>query len=326
MTTQSWPERLIARAVPTAARLRGGLPWLRRLWLPRRPSASVEFAPRDARWGAGLAIVGCSLLLLGFVGQVVVGSGLQHQRATLVSYNTLRESLAKGETPVGQLDVNSELVVPGTPVALLQIPKLGISEVIGEGTTAAVLRSGPGHRRDSVMPGQVGTSVILGRQLGYGGPFQNLSALVAGDEINVTTGQGVHTYRVFSLRRSGDPLPTAISASEGRLELDTADGVPLFPTGVLHVDAVLVSASQAASARVLTYPALPTSERAMGADAAAWPAAIAALFAFGVAMVAIRWLWRRWGWRQAWLIGVPVLLALGAACSDLIIDALPNLL
>jgi sortase A len=323
-------ESLLQKPVPAPVSgpraLSGRLLRLRSVRPSWRPQVPVKFAPRDARWGAGAVIIACSLLLLGFVGQVVIGSGLQHQRAALVGYGALRVSLAKGETPVGQLDVNSELVAAGTPVALLQIPKLGVTEVVGEGTAASVLRSGPGHRRDTVMPGQVGTSVILGRQIGYGGPFQNLSKLVPGDELTVTTGQGVNTYRIFSLRRSGDPLPAAIATGEGRLELDTADGLPLFPIGVLHVDAVLISAAQPASARVMTYPALPAAERVMGADSTAWPAALAALFAFGVGIAAVRWLWRRWGWRQAWLVGVPVLLALGVACSDLIVDALPNLL
>ncbi|MCZ0981039.1 hypothetical protein O1L60_24275 [Streptomyces diastatochromogenes] len=30
--------------------------------------------------------------------------------------------------------------------------------------------SGPGHRRDTALPGQPGASVIMGRQWGYGSP------------------------------------------------------------------------------------------------------------------------------------------------------------
>lgn len=308
--------------IPPRARL---LAWWRRVRY-RKPTQPRPLAPRDARWVAGVAITAISMLLLGFFAQAVVFSGLQHQRDLVNGYDQLRSSLAKGETPVGQLDVNGDLVTAGTPVALLQIPRLGMSEVIREGTTAAVLRSGPGHRRDTVMPGQAGTSVIMGRQTSYGGPFANLGRLQPGDTMTVTTGQGVASYTVFGLRRAGDPLPATGALGEGRLELVTADGPPLFPTGVLYVDAAQSSAVQPASARVLTYPALPSDERALGSAASGWPLAIAAMIALAALIAATVWLWRRWGWRWAWLIGAPVLLAAGVISTTLIVDSLPNLL
>lgn len=292
----------------------------------RKPKPPRPLAPRDARWAAGVAITAVSVLLLGFFAQAVVFSGLQHQRDLVAGYDELRSSLAKGETPVGQLDVNGDLVTAGTPVALLQIPRLGLSEVIREGTTAAVLRSGPGHRRDTVMPGQAGTSVIMGRQTSFGGPFANLARLQPGDTLTVTTGQGVAGYTVYGLRRAGDPLPSDGTVGEGRLELVTADGPPLFPTGVLYVDAAQSTTVQPASGRVLTYPALPTDERALGSDASGWPLAIAATITVLALIGATAWLWRRWGWRWAWLIGAPMLLAGGVIATTLIVDTLPNLL
>jgi hypothetical protein len=312
--------------VPLTARL--GALWHRAIALKptSRPTPPPTLAPRDARWAAGAAITAVSVLLLAFVAQAMVFSALQHQRDLVLGYDQVRASLAKGETPVGQLDVNGDLVAPGTPVALLQIPQLGVSEVVREGTTAAVLRSGPGHRRDTVMPGQAGTAVIMGRQTSYGGPFANLGRLTPGSSIVVTTGQGTASFTVFSLRRAGDPLPADPGTGEGRLELITADGPPLFPSGVLYIDAVQVSPVQPASARVMTYPALPTAERAMGSDASAWPMAIASVIALIMLIGATGWLWRRWGWRWAWLIGAPVLLAAGVVTSTLIVDALPNLL
>jgi sortase A len=304
---------------------RGKPRWLAAVLRHTRPTPARP-TPRDARWAAGAILTAVSVLLLGFVAQVSVFSSLQHQRDLVTGYADLRTSLAKGEAPVGQLDANAALVAPATPVALLQIAKLGLSEVVREGTTADVLRSGPGHRRDTVMPGQAGTAVIMARQTSYGGPFAHLGRLIPGDELTLTTGQGVQTYRVFSLRRAGDPQPKQASAGEGRLELLTADGLALFPSGVLHVDAALVGTVQPASSRVMAYAALPSSERAMGSDQSAWPLAVLAVLGLILVMAAIQQLWRRWGWRLAWLIGIPVLLALGTISCDLIINALPNLL
>ncbi len=290
------------------------------------PAPSRPLAPRDLRWWVGAALLTLSMLLLGFVAHVALFSTFQHHRAQTIDYQALRVSLAKAETPVGQLDLNQEMVPLGTPVAMLQIPAVGINEVVSEGTTSDVLRSGAGHRRDSVMPGQAGTSVILGRQTTYGGPFGSLAQLKPGDEITVTTGQGVSTFQVLQLRRAGDPLPDALKAKAGRLELITADGLALFPSGALHVDAELTSAVQATPSKVMAYQALPPAERAMGQDGASWSAAFFALVFFAAAGVTLWWLWTAWGRWQTWLIGIPVLLVLGVTCADIVMNALPNLL
>lgn len=302
---------------------------------PRRPRparsrlpapAPRAAGPRDGRWWAGAAILTVSLLLLAFVVQATVLSAAQHYRSQTIAYDQLRTSLAKAETPVGQLVGEEELTGIGTPVALLEAPAIGLSEVVLEGTGSDVLRGGIGHRRDSVMPGQAGTSVILGRQLAYGGPFSQLNRLTPGDEIVITTGQAVNTYRVLGLRRAGDPLPQPLLRGQGRLELQTADGLALFPSGVLYVDAELVTAVQQTPSRVMSYPALPPEERAMGQNQQTWFAAFFAFVFLAAAGTGMWWLWTRWGRWHAWLIGVPVLAALGVTTADIVMNALPNLL
>ncbi len=267
-----------------------------------------------------------SILLVSFVADATIFSGLQYSRAQTLAYSQLRLELAQADAPVGQLNFKGDLVPAGTPVALLRIPAIGLSEVVSEGTTADVLRSGPGHRRDSVMPGQDGTSVILGRQTTYGGPFGSLKQLVPGDTITVITGQGTNTFRVFGIRHAGDPAPETLQPGAGRLELVTADGLPLLPSGALYVDAALVSTVQKTPTLVMRYQALPDDERAMGQDTNAWYTAFFVFVFFVAAGLVLRWLWRRWGRRQVWLIGVPVMVALGATVADAVLNALPNLI
>lgn len=285
-----------------------------------------QLAPRTSRWAVGVALAALSILLLTFIAHAVLLSGFQHHRSQSLAYDELRTTLAKAETPVGQLDVDTNLVKAGTPVFLLQSSAIGLNEVVFEGTTSSILRSGAGHRRDSVMPGQQGTSVILGRQSTYGGPFANLNRLKVGDEITVTTGQGTHTYRVFDRRRAGDPLPDDLPAGSGRLQLQTSDGVALFPKGVLYIDAELVTKTVETPSKVLAYYALPNSERAMGDEPERWYAAFFYAFLFGLAALGVAWLWRHWGRWHAWLVGVPVLVCLGIVVSDAALSALPNVL
>jgi len=317
-------QRARARAA-TASRPRGPRPPRPRRYRLPLPGPRPR-APRDGRWWAGVAVLTASVLLLSFVVHAVGFSAFAHYRAQTLAYGELRTSLAKAETPVGQLTDADVMTEMGTPVALLEAPTIGLSEVVLQGSSSDVLRSGIGHRRDSVMPGQDGTATILGRQSTYGGPFSQLYRLQPGDPITVTTGQGDSVYLVLGLRRAGDPQPPAREAGTGRLELQTADGLALFPSGVLYVDAELVSTVQQTPSSVMGYPALPPEERAMGQQSGSWFIAFFFAVFLAAAAAGVIWLWRTWGRWQAWLIGVPVLLALGVATADVVMDALPNLL
>lgn len=264
-------------------------------------------------------------LALGFVAHVTLVGSLQHARAQVMLYDELRSSLAEAVAPLGQLDVDGVLVPDGTPVGRITIESIGVDEVFVQGTTPDALMDGPGHRRDTVMPGQEGTATIMGRQAAYGGPFSGLAGLAVGDVIDVVTGQGTSTYEVFSIRREGDPLPEALAAGEGRLELVTADGVPLAPSGALYVDAELTSEIFSTPGRVFGTQALDPSELAMGAVASDPIPVLFWLQCLILAAVALRWMRGRWGAWQTWIVAIPVLVALAAATAGATVALLPNL-
>ena len=51
-------------------------------------------------------------------------------------------------------------IPPGTPVARLVIPRLGLDEIVLEGVDGNSLNAGPGHLTGSAFPGERGNSVI----------------------------------------------------------------------------------------------------------------------------------------------------------------------
>ena len=259
-------------------------------------------------------------LTLGLVG------GVRHARDQQTAYATLRGQLANATAVVTQTDEKGRLHRLGTPLAVLDIPQLGVREVVFEGTTSGVLMSGPGHRRDTAMPGQEGTSVIMGRQAAYGGPFRNLRNLKPGNVFTVTTGQGKQVFRVISTRVAGDPVPPPVKAGKGRLILITAAGVPWVPEGTLRVDADLISDTQPSGARPLTVGALPVPERALQGDPSVLIWVLLLSQALFTTAVAVTWARFRWGSWQAWLTGGPLLLGLGVALADQVARLLPNLL
>lgn len=293
--------------------------------LPRgRPAAGSSQAVAQAL-GASLLIV--ALTALGFVAWVGLFSRLHYDKAQLNAYDALRVELASGTAPIGPTVPNnpSQLLPGGSPVAVLSIPAIGLRTVVLQGTTSSVLEDGPGHRRNTPMPGQVGISVILGRQTAYGGPFRNLTSAAPGDRIEVVTGQTVASYTVIDLRRAGDPLPAAVPDGGGRLILVTADGSPLDPTGILYVDAELTSKPQPSPGVVLNSYMSPT-EDAMANDPQAWlPVALWGQVLVLVA-VTLSWLWSAWGKWQTWLIAVPIIGFIVLSVADQATRLLPNLL
>ncbi|MEV1083579.1 sortase [Streptomyces sp. NPDC050211] len=286
-------------------------------------------APRAERAGfafAGAALCVLAALLLGFAANLTIVGHLQHSRDQQTAYDEYRRQLALGIAPVGQQTYDGKLLDPGAPVALLRIPALGFKEVVAEGTTSGVLMSGPGHRRDTPLPGQAGTSVIMGRQWGYGSPFNSLHELPVGTEIRVTTGQGTATYEVTAIRREGDPLPPTLKQDEGRLTLITAEGRPYTPSGTIRVDATLTSDVQPAPPRPLAPGWIDDSEQSLGGEDGAWLPVF--LWSQGLLLAALLTMaaYRAWGRWQTWIVGVPVLAAFGLAVSSAATRLLPNLL
>jgi sortase A len=250
-------------------------------------------------------------------------SALQQDRSQQKLYAQFREQLASMVAPLGGV------IEPGAPVALMQIPALGLRDaVIVEGTSAGDLRAGPGHRRDTPLPGQRGVSVVDGRGAAFGGPFGQLASLRPNDKITVVTGQGSFVYKVIGLRRAGDPLPAALPTDGGRLTLVTSEGAGWrsgwAPSGVLYADAQLQGAAMAAPPGRLA--GIPPAEKSMQSDSGALVTLVLWLQLMGILAVAVLWIRVHWGNPQAWLVGAPVMLAVLWGTTNTAVLLLPNLL
>jgi sortase A len=261
-------------------------------------------------------------LSLWTIAYLVVIAPTQQARAQQVLYSKLREQVALATAPIGGF------IPPGDPVAVLEIPGLGLREVVVEGTSSSDLMNGPGHRRDTPLPGQAGISIVYGRAATFGAPFGQVTALRLGDRITVITGQGKFTYRVDRVRRTGDPVPFPPQAGAGRLTLVTAEGEgrlsEISADETVYVDATLLDKAQPAPGGRPNI--IPPTEKAMARDGGALVPLVLWLQGLAVALAAFVWARVRWGRRQTWLIGAPVVLALVWVCTEYAAQLLPNLL
>jgi LPXTG-site transpeptidase (sortase) family protein len=127
------------------------------------------------------------------------------------------------------------------PIGRVIIPKIGVDEVLVQGTGRGDLREGPGHWPETPLPGLAGNFVVSGHRTTYGAPFFKLDKLAVGDEIDVLLPYVAARYRVT---RSLIVLPdqTDVVAQRGVEELSLATCHPIYSASHrLVVQAEMVS-------------------------------------------------------------------------------------
>ena len=306
--------------------------------LPAPPAARGAGRPRPSDTivrSAGLTLTLLAVLVLGFVGYLYFLSGLQEARAQTTLYATLRGELGLALAPTGpvipghQASPASLATAPGDPVALLSVPAIGISDmVVVEGTSPENLTAGPGHLRDTPLPGQGGVSVVFGRRATFGAPFASLPLLSKGDTIATTTSQGVASYQVIAVSESSKPVP--FSELPNQLLLVTADS-RFAPAHYIEVEAKLMNVVVAGTKSTTPFPssgylpAVSAAETALGRDSFALISAMAWAIALAAAALAGSLLAARWARWPAWVVAVPVLFAIVWNLYQSLSALLPNL-
>jgi sortase A len=189
------------------------------------PSSKPETAPaRAATWDtrrvariAGAILLGLGVVLALFVAFEFLFSGLIEQRNQRALLPQLQSRMQ-----ITTFDARTE-PIPSGPIGLIQIPSLGVSQVVVQGSTTQDLQQGPGHLDGTPLPGEFGNAVIVGHRRLYGGPFSGLPLLHVGDQIVAVTGQGRFVYHVEKIVTVRPGQSDVVSPSlDSRLSLVTS--------------------------------------------------------------------------------------------------------
>jgi sortase A len=87
----------------------------------------------------------------------------------------------------------------GQPIGRIEIPRIGISKVVVNGTDwGADLSRGPGRYPQSSWPGLGKVTAIAGHRTTFGAPFRHIDELARGDRIRLLMPYGTFTYRVLA--------------------------------------------------------------------------------------------------------------------------------
>ena len=285
--------------------------------LTRQPVGAAGEPASVARGSLVARCVGASLLLLGlltggFLAYLFGVSRVQEAAVQSRLYSTFAGELGQDLGPLGPTGL-------GQPVAILDIPSIGLRNVIVvEGTTSAQLDLGPGHLRNTPMPGQLGLSVIYGRRATFGAPFARLGELRQGEEITTYTQQGKSVYKVVAV---GDSQHPVTDTNLNRLALLTSSSAAI-PAYYLEIDADLITPARNGPVQM---PAIGPAEQAMAGDSGAlvltmlWGLALV-LTGLAGAVAAARWS----GW-PVYLVIVPAVLAILWNLYENLAGLLPNL-
>jgi sortase A len=161
----------------------------------------------------GKVLIGAGVVLLLFTAYQIWGTSWQEShtqsqlRSSLVKetnnheiQRALEQAAALAKLPTGPPKLAPHTGDPseGEPVGDIRIPRIGLNQVVVEGTDTPDLRKGPGHYIGTPMPGQAGNASVAGHRTTYGHPFYNLDGVQKGDPIVVTTLQGIFVYDAVS--------------------------------------------------------------------------------------------------------------------------------
>lgn len=267
--------------------------------------------------GTGKSLISAGVLILLFVGYQLWGTGLAQARDQKGLRNRFAAELAAPTTvpadPAGSSAPSTE--PPAVPAAadvcaecagIIEIPRIGLNNVVVEGVGVEDLKKGVGHYPGTKMPGEKGNAAFAGHRTTYGAPFNRLDELGPGDQIIITTRQGTFRYEWMEKKIvSPDTVSVLDDTPDDRLTLTTCN--PKYSAAQrLIVVAKLMGPSVAAVAP--SPPAPPAGGQQLVSETqpaglSGAPATIRPAIAWGIIAASVwlaawaigRWSGRRWG-------------------------------
>ncbi len=166
---------------------------------------------RLLRWSQRfLFIVGT--LVIGYVGFTLLDARIYQASAKRSLENQILEKEPHEIQP-------KSAIKPGDVLGRLDIPRLGLSVVVLQGTSSRMLRLGTGHIESTPLPGEAGNSGIAGHRDTF---FRGLKDIRKNDEIQFQTSTELFRFAVdWAKVVAPDDLSVLAPSTESSLTLVT---------------------------------------------------------------------------------------------------------
>ena len=155
-----------------------------------RPSPPLPWVVRKRRrmlWARRLLLMS-GIVLLGYVGLTLLDARVSQASAK----HTLETQIEGLKQKTGPIQATPS-VKPGDVLGRVDIPRLGMSFAVLQGTSWRTLRLGAGHIEGTPLPGEPGNSGIAGHRDTF---FRELRKIQEHDEIQLQTATRLLHYEV----------------------------------------------------------------------------------------------------------------------------------
>jgi sortase A len=167
---------------------------------------------RFLRWTQRLLLI-AGILALSYVALILLNARLYQNAAS----HTLEQQIHAEEQHTAS--PSRPAVKEGDVLGKMEIPRLGLSVAVLQGTKSKTLMHGVGHIEGTALPGEMGNIGIAGHRDTY---FRVLKDIRKDDEIQLQTASGIARYEVDWIQITAPRDGTIVSpTSESALTLVT---------------------------------------------------------------------------------------------------------
>ncbi len=180
------------------------------------PETEREMLPRliqgGLRWSQRLLLI-AGTLTIGYVGFTLLDAQVYQASAKRTLQRRIQlEKVQPGIRPEPAIKI-------GDTLGRLDVPRLGMSVAILQGTSSRLLRFGAGHMEGTPLPGKSGNSAIAGHRDTF---FRGLKDIRANDEIRFQSATELSRYEVDWIKIVGpDDLSVLVPSTGSELTLVT---------------------------------------------------------------------------------------------------------
>lgn len=146
-----------------------------------------KLRPYLSRRGLSLVLIVVGIGLLGYVGTEYWETYHSQQKLETEWEQQAASLSTPGRAPIS----------PDQMLTRVIVPKINLDAIVVEGASRKDLSDGPGHMKQTAMPGEVGNAVITGHRDTF---FRHIYELVKGDQIQIRRNGRVFTYQVTGKR------------------------------------------------------------------------------------------------------------------------------
>ncbi|HEV2202487.1 MAG TPA: class D sortase [Bryobacteraceae bacterium] len=155
--------------------------------MPQIPQRSARFWRTASSW-AERCLWWFGIVALGYAVLTWAEAAYEQAQGNRALDRMIRSGAARSNGPDGG-------AAEGSLVGRIEIPRVGLSSVIFEGSGDGTLQRGVGHLTSSPLPGKPGNVVLAGHRDSFFRPLRNIRA---GDTIALTMPRKVFHYVVVS--------------------------------------------------------------------------------------------------------------------------------